>query len=261
MDRKSPMNSIGVKIASSLYKQILAYIEYSKSCKTDVVVACLQEVIQYALNFCVRNNNSEIHKKLVSLRYILSINFMPDEVIFEVNHRGNTKESIPITYHKDFNKGDLREWYRAATPLDKKKRISKKSKYPHGDIKEWYHFLEEFVFIARDDISINSEAYYRFRRITERFGLEVNHINNTSDKMIIFEMFAFFLLDTPEELFGIDNKRMPSFLFLIELAALKFLNIHDVANGKNKISVKYDHIKDLFESTDELRPQILHLKD
>ena len=53
-------HALGVKIANSLYKQILQYIEHSEQTKTKIPAICLQDVIQYAIVF-VKIKNQKLN--------------------------------------------------------------------------------------------------------------------------------------------------------------------------------------------------------
>ena len=50
--RKKRIFNLGTEIATCLYQQILQFIQYSNEKRTNVPAIYLQEVIQYAIDFC-----------------------------------------------------------------------------------------------------------------------------------------------------------------------------------------------------------------
>lgn len=87
------VNLVKVKIANCLYNQISEYIKYIEGKNTNIPAICLQDVIQYGLDFCgKKKSEKELYEKLDSLRYIPLIEFTDNGIIYKIIKKENNKK-------------------------------------------------------------------------------------------------------------------------------------------------------------------------
>lgn len=86
------------EIASSLYSQILQYIEYSKQSNSNVPAIYLQDVIQFAIDLCGNQKSDILREKLLRLKYKILIKFSTNGLSYQLISNENQDNWIKIIY-------------------------------------------------------------------------------------------------------------------------------------------------------------------
>lgn len=240
--------TVGVRIAESLYRQLQCIIEHNKKIDTNLPVIYLQEVIQYAINFCGKNNMAEINKKLSELRYILNVKFTNEGIIYEIAHKGKDKRVIDSYYE---NK-QVKQIYEKIL----KKHIPVGSRGTKLYLRDIYRVLEHATF--------SEEGSLRNK---------LNHLLNefkckpTDKEYMIYYLFTFILLNMQNEILTrsnismsidkqksikIESDREISYVIsVIELIMMEDFRVFDVENGRNNILIKYQDLSAFYKMQNE----------
>lgn len=96
-DSRCYFDVISSKIAQSLYNQFVQYIQYVEKRRTSIPAFYLQEVIEYAIRFCSKEDK-ELYDKLLKLKYILVIEFDVKGLCIKMDRNGKENEVFKILY-------------------------------------------------------------------------------------------------------------------------------------------------------------------
>lgn len=244
LEKNKQLDTVGVKIAAVLYNQIIGFLENSKVNTIDIPIAYLQEVIDDGICFCNRSTSSEIHKKLISLRYRLQITFSQTEIIFEILHRGNgsRKDFNIIKYSDDFAATQRMHFAKTLHFARELRHISLDMLQQHsGFSHELYRYIEDFIHMSKKGIAINKKMNAHFKDFFGDIPIDFQSGNTN-----VFYLLALLLLNIPDEEMKDDMERMSSVIFIIEGILMQTLKISEVASGNNSIRISYDKLAELF---------------
>lgn len=224
---------LGVKIAHCLFEQISDFIQYTQTEKTDIPASCLQEVIQYAIDFCGNQpTEQELLKKLASLRYILSIEFTEVGVCYKITRKGEQNKRIKLIYT-----GDSAE----------KTQIS---------------YLNQIYYEYSNKLDINS-LLYLFTEVLNQNSVVARHQLRTVlhdlfgakyDDITVLKFLTLFLLRVPEKtLLSLTDKNTdgetPNIISALETALLKHFYIG--AEHDQKIEITYRELSTILAQDEE----------
>lgn len=232
---------VGVKIASSLYKQISQYIQYTEGRKTNIPAICLQDVIQYALDFCGnQKSEEELRTKLVSLKYILSIEFTENGICYKVIRNGVHGERIRLIYSgvkakkerdiwlQRLHKQEIRMNHSLVEQIDDKYDIRISSR-------DMIRLFEETVH--RNDVYVSEKIRYRLDHLTREIPRALRI--GGKDKNI-FKFFSLLLLNIPDKVICDSSKEISTNVFMLETAFLQYFHIG--SEETQEIKIMYDEL-------------------
>lgn len=213
-------HALGVKIANSLYKQILQYIEHSEQTKTKIPAICLQDVIQYAIVFCENQKSEvELREKLLELKYRLSIKFFDEGISYRLIRGGVQDEKVEIIYSGIDAKRKRKEW------ID---RVHTK------DIqidRFWRRQIENEEFIKRGNVYGR-----RFEHLLREMQSALNVDGNDKN---IFGFLSIVLLNIPDEI--ICNSNMNA----LEKIFLKYFYVG--SENTQEVRITYDELLNILK--------------
>ncbi len=238
---------VGVKIANCLYNQISQYIQYAKDRKTSIPAIYLQDVIQYALDFCGNQKSEEkLRKKLVDLKYILSIEFTDKGLCYKIIRNGVHGERIRLTYTGVNAKKERNKWLHR---LDK--QGTRMGHYLGEQIDDEYdirissremiHLFEEIV--RRNNMYVNEKIRYRLDHLMRDMHGALRIGGNDKN---IFNFFSLFLLDVPDKVICDSSKEISTIVFILEKAFLQYFRIGSEETQEMKIM--YDELLKMFKA-------------
>lgn len=232
---------IASQIACGLYDQILQYIQYSKNKITDIPAIYLQEVIQYALDFCGNQKSEEkLRKKLMELKYVLEIQFLDEEICYKIIRNKEQCKTIKIYYCSEKAKhvryGLLEELHRCRGV----RYAGKQSIKNMSDIRFYKHeifrLLEEMIRIG--DVHANDQIRYRFEHFFKDLKKPLRIENNGKD---LFRFFTLLLLGiSDEEMIYDDFKKSSSINFVFEALFLQYFTVGN--EEKQAVQIPYDEL-------------------
>lgn len=235
-----------VGIARCLFEQISDFIQYTQTERTDIPAICLQEVIQYAVDFCGdQPAERELLEKLANLKYILSIEFTEVGVCYRIAHKGDQSKRINLIYTGHSAKKTSKLWI----------------KHPHferfkefGVNKLFYLFTEELTqnsMVARPQLRII---------LQDLFGEEYLDDDDIHDTTIL-KALTLLLLSVPDKiLLNLSNKNtddgIPDIISALETAFLQRFYIG--AEYEQKIEITYHELSMLLSRNE--KPMFRFLK-
>lgn len=232
---------IGSQIAYSLYHQILQYIQYSENKTTDIPTICLQDVIQYALDFCGKQKSEEeLRRKLMELKYALAIEFLDEGICYKIIRGRAQGGTIQISYCSESAKQVRYKLLEKLHRYSGVKYADKQSIKDVSDIsfykREIFGLFEEMV--RRKDVYVNDHIRYRFEHLLKDTQGALRIEGNGKD---IFRLLTLFLLNIPDEKFICDDLRELSFINFVFEAV--FLQYFTVGNGEKQVlRISYDEL-------------------
>ncbi len=236
---------VGVKIASCLCSQISQYIQYTEGRKTNIPAICLQEVIQYALDFCGNQSSEEkLRTNLVDLKYKLSIEFTEKGLCYKIIRNGLHGEQIRLIYSGKNAKKEREKWLH----LLHKQEMGKN--YPlRGQIEDEYNIrrlsremirlFEETVH--RDEVYVSEQLRYRLNYLMEDMSEALRIGGN--DKSI-FRILSLFLLYMPDKAIRNSSKKISTIVPMLETAFLQYFRIG--SEETQEIKIMYDELLKMF---------------
>lgn len=235
--------SLGVKIASSLYKQILQYIEYSQQTKTNIPAICLQDVIQYALDFCGnQTSEEELREKLLKLKYGLLIKFSDKCLSYQLIRSEKTGERIRIRYSGEDARKEREKWmYKFSTQdveIDQRilKQMEREGKERRKTNREIMRLFEEIIH--RNRIYSNNEqmrfrAEYLLREMPSALKIE-------GDDKNIFRFLSILLLNIPDRVICNSDSDISTIVLVLETVFLQYFCIG--SETTQEIKIEYNEL-------------------
>ena len=232
-NKKRPYQ-IRSQIAYSLYNQILQYIQYSENKPTDIPAIYLQDVIQYALDFCGKQNSEkELRRKLMELKYVLVIEFQDERICYKIIRGGAQSGTIQISYCSGKAK-QMR--YELLEKLRRYSRVKYDDKQSTRFFKgELFVLFEEMVH--RNNMYINDHLRYRIEHWISDLQRDLGIVAKEKD---IFSLLTLFLLYIPDEkMICGDLRELSSINLIFETV---FLQYFTVGNGKHTLRISYEEL-------------------
>lgn len=231
---------IGSQIANSLYNQIVQYIQYSKSQTTDIPAICLQDVIQYALDFCGKQKSDEkLRWNLMELKYVIVIEFLDNGLCYKIERNPLQNGVIRILYSSEHAKQVRYKWLEKLHNQSVIKYIDKQSVEDISDIRlykrEIFGLFEEIV--NRKDVYINDQIRYRLEHIIKDTQGALRIEGNGKD---IFKLLSLFLLDIPDEGICDVSRDRASIIVLLETVFLQYFSVGQ--EEKQELRMTYDEL-------------------
>lgn len=235
--------SLGVKIASSLYKQILQYIEYSQQTKTNIPAICLQDVIQYALDFCGnQTSEEELREKLLKLKYGLLIKFSDKGLSYQLIRSEKPGERIRIRYSGEDARKEREKWmYKFSTQdveIDQRilKQMEREGKERRKTNREIMRLFEEIIH--RNRIYSNNEqmrfrAEYLLREMPSALKIE-------GDDKNIFRFLSILLLNIPDRVICNSDSDISTIVLVLETVFLQYFCIG--SETTQEIKIEYNEL-------------------
>lgn len=237
---KRRMYQIGSQIANSLYNQIVQYIQYSKSQTTDIPAICLQDVIQYALDFCGKQKAEEkLRRNLMELKYVIVIEFLDNGLCYKIERNAPQNGVIRILYSSENAKQVRYEWLEKLHNQSVIKYIDKQSVEDISDKRlyrrEIFGLFEEIV--NRKDVYINDQIRYRLEHLIKDTQGALRIEGNGKD---IFKLLSLFLLDIPDERICDVSRDRASIIVLLETVFLQYFSVGQ--EEKQELRMTYDEL-------------------
>lgn len=236
---------VGVKIASCLYNQISQYIQYTEGRKTNIPAICLQDVIQYALDFCGnQKSEEELRTKLVSLKYILSIEFTENGICYKVIRNGVHGERIRLIYSGVKAKKERDIWLQ---------RLHKQEIRMNHSLGEQIDDEYDVRISSRDMIRVFEETVHRNEvYVSEKIRYRLDHLMREIPRALriggkdknIFKFFSLLLLDIPDKAICDSSKEISTIVFMLETAFLQYFHIG--SEETQEIKILYDELLKMF---------------
>lgn len=231
---------IGSQIANSLYNQIVQYIQYSKNQTTDIPAICLQDVIQYALDFCGKQKAEEnLRRNLMELKYVIVIEFLDNGLCYKIERNVLQNGIIRIFYSSENAKQVRYEWLDKLHNQNAIKYINKQSVEEISDLRlyrrEIYGLFEEIV--NRKDVYINDQIRYRIEHLIKDTQGALRIEGNGKD---IFKLLSLFLLDIPDEKICDVSRDRASIFVLLETVFLQYFSVGQ--EEKQELRMTYDEL-------------------
>lgn len=234
---------IEVKIADSLYNQLLEYINTTKGNKSNVPAICLQEVIEYALEFIEgQNSNAELKKKLIELKYTLVVEFNDIGLCYKISRKSNHSEKIKIVYSSKSARTKRQKWLERLNfqNVQKNKSIRYYNDSTHSVHKERTIDLVE-NFMIHSNINLTDEINYKLRQLMREYS-EV--LNNNDEKNILRFMSTLLLKNTDVVISKSSKQHASDFGSLLENAFLNYFYIG--SEETQEIIISYEELKKVF---------------
>lgn len=232
---------LGVKIASSLYHQILQYIQYVEGKKTNIPAICLQDVIQYALDFCGnQQSEQELRGKLENLKYTLSIEFTENGICYKITRNGDYEKRIQFKYSGEGAKREHDKWLKL---LHKREiGLSYAIKEQLNDENGIPRFSREIIRFFEENIC-RSTAHLG-DRITHKLDYLIRDISGAiriEDKdKDIFRLLSLLLLYISDNMICGIYKENSAFISMLEIVFLQYFCIG--SEETQEIKIWYDEI-------------------
>lgn len=230
---------LGVKIASCLYHQILQYIQYTEGKKTNIPAICLQDVIQYALDFCGNQKSEQgLRGKLENLKYILSIEFMENGICYKIIRNEDHGKRIKIKYSGEKAKDKRNKWLQRFHKQEIGLNHSLEEQIKDGydtriSRREIIRLLEKKVYIS--NVNISDKIRYTLEQLIRDIPRAL-HIRG-NDKTV-FRILSLFLLDIPDKMICDTPKEDSTSIFMLETAFLQYFLIGSEETQEMKIMYK-----------------------
>lgn len=233
-------HQIGSQIAQSLYKQILQYIQYLEYKTTEIPAVYLQDVIQYALDFCGKQKSEEeLRRKLMKLKYVIVIEFLDKGICYKITRSRTQNGTIQIIYSNEKAKQMRYKVLEELHRYDVEKYVDKQSIEDMPNIrlykKEIFRLLEEIV--RRKDVYVNEHLKYRLEHLIKDTQGALRIEGNGKD---IFRLLTLFLLDMPDEMICGDSREQSSMTFVLETVFLHYFSIGK--EEKQELQISYDEL-------------------
>lgn len=232
---------LGIKIANSLYSQILEYIKCLGNRRTNIPAICLQDVIQYAIDFCGNQKaEADLRTKLARLKYILIIEFFEDGVSYKIVRDEMLERRIRILYLDSNAKEQREKWLKKlhreeigiSTPVIRRMedisdlRISSR---------EMIRLFEDTVF--REGVCISDKIKFKFNHLLKDIQGALRIEGNNKN---IFRLLTLFILDMSDEIICGLSKEYMSMMFILETALLQYFSIG--AEQEQEMKITYDEL-------------------
>lgn len=235
-------NTLGIQIAECLYSQIVQFMKSLRIRKINVPASCLQDVIQYAIDFCGNSNVSqELCSKLNGLKYIVKIEFDEEGLNYQIVHRGETEERVKICYHNDKAKERRNEWLQIFHKGNDLKYYKKHTDERVRNIgissREIFHILEDSVH--RNDMYISEELKHKYDYLLREMRDDLRLGN---DSKSLFRLLTLFFIEIPDELIYNSKKEIPSIICMLEVVLLQHFKIGE----EKKLKISYGELKEMF---------------
>lgn len=244
-DQKRKINLLGIKIANNLYNQILEYIKYSENRRTNIPAIYLQDVIQYAIDFCGNQKSvKNLMIELTKLKYVLTIEYFEDGLCYKIIRGGMLDVHIKISYF-DFNAKEQRnKWlknlHREEIEINSSiiGQIWNESGIRISD-REIMRVFEDIM----EDVYMSDDMEVRVNHLKKgmRGGLKINDDNKN-----VFKLLTLFILDMPDEAICKFFKKRMSIEFLLEKAFLQFFSVG--AEETQEMRITYDELLEIIRT-------------
>lgn len=156
IENRSRSNQIGSQIAASLYRQILQYIEYWQNRTTNIPAACLQDVIEVALDFSGKQKSEEeLRTNLMRLKYVIIIKFLDHGLCYKIMRNKTKGEAIEIIYSGEDATKMRSMWLYEWNKYDEGNHIPKQQV---EDITRIRYYVKE-ISVLCNEIIYNKEIY------------------------------------------------------------------------------------------------------
>lgn len=253
VDYKNPKRRaclVGIKIANGLYDQISQFIQYSKGKKTNIPAICLQDVIQYALDFC---GNQKLEKglrdKLTGLKYILSIEFTDQGLCYKIVRNGKRDEQISLIYSGEKAKYERDQWlqrlHKPGTGTIRPLGIQIDDEHDIGIFsREMCGLFERNVL--RNEVYASEKIMYSFDHFI-RYMPRV--LQKDSKNKTIFKILSLFLLSVSDKELCSLSKEIHRIVFMVETAFLQYFHIGLEETQEMKIT--YNELLKMFSTNNE----------
>lgn len=243
---------LGEKIAESLYKQIVQYIQYTKERKTNIPAIFLQDVIQCALDFCGNQSlNKVLCTNLDALRYVVAVEFTEDGLVYKIIRRKARGKRIKIRYVEENAKKERNKW------IGHLRRHEIKINYPleenanHHNIqaskKTLMRLIEETAHRnVMYTYTIDGRTRYEIERLIKEI---VGELQMEDDRKFIFKVLSVMLLNMTDKVIGNSYKKEPGVVFALKSALLQYFCIGQ--EEKQEMRIMYDELREVRELFNE----------
>lgn len=229
------------KIADALYNQIVQYIHYSEGRKTNISIVYLQYMIDYALILCKKK---ELYEKILSVRYLLTINFSDKGLCYKVARSGESRERIRITYSDINARKEQNKWLNIFREEHSMEAFGYEQKY-EGFKQEILHIFHQLSHIKAHHINqdIKHRIYHLMSDMTDNLRIESNN------KFMLKELTLVVLeIADKENLREFKEWKVNDFDII---SCLEFIFLHYFRIGEEKtqeLNVSYMELMELFQN-------------
>lgn len=232
---------LGIKIANSLYSQILEYIKCLGNRRTNIPSICLQDVIQYAIDFCGnQKSEADLRTKLARLKYILIIEFFEDGVCYKIVRDEMLERRIRILYSDSNAKEQREKWLKKlhreeigiSTPVIRRMKDISDLRISS---REMIRLFEDTVY--REDVYISDKIRFKLNHLLKDLQGALRIEGNNKN---IFRLLTLFILDMPDEIICGLSKEHMSMMFILETVFLQYFCIG--AEQEQKMKITYDEL-------------------
>lgn len=246
-DINKESRALGVNIANSLYTQIEQYIQYSKSTKTNIPAIYLQDVIQYALDFCGNKKpERNLRQKLFKLKYILVITFLNDGILYQLDRGEGENRRVKIAYDGKNAKRDrdekLKELDRSNIEINGNffNKTSNEGKMTISS-REMMRLIEELTINSNKLYGINKIKYGE-KNLLRSILEAISNIRN--DDKRIFQLLSICILSTPDEMIFNPDRDIFANIFVLENIFFQYFCVG--SEDKQGVKITYDELQKLF---------------
>jgi hypothetical protein len=236
---------LGIKIANSLYNQILEYIKCLGNQRTNIPAICLRDIIQYAIDFCGnQKSEADLRTKLERLKYILIIEFFENGVCYKIVRDEMLERRTRISYLDSNAKEQREKWLEKlhkeeigiSTPATRRMEDISELRISS---REMIRLFEDTVY--REDVYISDKMRFKLNHLLKDLQGVLRIEGNNKN---IFGLLTLFILDMPDEIICELSKEHMSMVFILETIFLQYFSI----GAEQEMKITYDELFEIIET-------------